>query len=102
MQNKSNNTIQAFWVGMGSLSAFTLSIISAAILSRYFDKAEYGTYRQILYVYSTLLVVFSGRGAVLVLLKGRISSGRYPKYCLLQDLYSQFFYFPSPALFQIF
>ena len=59
MQNKSNNTIQAFWVGMGSLSAFTLSIISAAILSRYFDKAEYGTYRQILYVYSTLLVVFS-------------------------------------------
>jgi O-antigen/teichoic acid export membrane protein len=28
-------------------------------LSRYFDKTEYGTYRQVLYVYGTLLVVFS-------------------------------------------
>src|SRR5665647_3020615 len=44
---------------MGSISSFALGIISAAILSRYFDKAEYGTYRQILYVYSTLLVIFS-------------------------------------------
>jgi O-antigen/teichoic acid export membrane protein len=59
MQNRNNHTIQTFWVGLGSLSAFALSIISAAILSRYFDKAEYGTYRQILYVYNTLLVVFS-------------------------------------------
>lgn len=59
MQNNTNNTIQAFWVAMGSLSSFALGIVSAAILSRYFDKAEYGTYRQILYVYSTLLVIFS-------------------------------------------
>lgn len=59
MQRKTNNTIQAFWVAMGSLSSFALSIVSAAILSRYFDKAEYGTYRQILYVYNTLLVIFS-------------------------------------------
>lgn len=44
---------------MGSLSSFALSIISAAILSRYFDKDEYGTYRQILYVYNTLLVIFT-------------------------------------------
>lgn len=44
---------------MGSLSSFAFSILSAAILSRYFDKAEYGTYRQILYVYTTLLVIFS-------------------------------------------
>lgn len=47
------------WVGVGSLSSFALSIVSAAILSRYFDKADYGTYRQVLYVYSTLLVVFT-------------------------------------------
>jgi O-antigen/teichoic acid export membrane protein len=59
MSDKTNNTIQAFWVGMGSLSSFALAIVSAAILSRYFDKAEYGTYRQILYVYNTLLVVFT-------------------------------------------
>lgn len=59
MQNTTSNTMQAFWVGMGSLSSFALAIVSAAILSRYFDKTEYGTYRQILYVYHTLLVVFS-------------------------------------------
>jgi len=57
-ENKSN-TLQAFWIAMGNLSSFAVSIISAAVLSRYFEKSEYGTYRQILYVYSTLLVVFS-------------------------------------------
>src|SRR5690554_4863973 len=44
---------------MGSLSSIALGIVSAAILSRYLDKTEYGTYKQILYVYSTLLIVFS-------------------------------------------
>lgn len=29
------------------------------ILSRYFDKADYGTYKQVLYVYNTLLTVFT-------------------------------------------
>jgi len=56
--NKSN-THQALWIALGGLSSFALSILSAAILSRYFDKSEYGTYRQILYVYTTLLVVFT-------------------------------------------
>ncbi len=36
-----------------------MSLVSAAILSRYFDKTEYGTYRQVLYVYNTLLVIFT-------------------------------------------
>ena len=58
-EHQNNNTIQAFWVGMGSLSSFALGIVSAAILSRYLEKAEYGTYRQVLYVYNTLLVIFS-------------------------------------------
>ena len=44
---------------MGSFSSFALAIVSAAILSSYFDKTEYGTYRQILYVYNTLLVIFT-------------------------------------------
>lgn len=57
--SKTNNTIQAFWVAMGSLSSMALSIISAMILSRYLEKNEYGTYKQIVYVYSTLLVIFS-------------------------------------------
>lgn len=51
--------MQAFWVAMGTLSSMSLSLVSAAILSRYFDKAEYGTYKQILYVYNTLLFVFT-------------------------------------------
>lgn len=44
---------------MGSMSSIALSILSAAILSRYFDKNDYGTYKQIVYVYTTLLIVFS-------------------------------------------
>ncbi len=59
IRQNTNNTIQALWIGMGSLSSFALSIISAAILSRYFEKSEYGTYKQIIYVYNTFLVVFS-------------------------------------------
>jgi len=58
VENKSN-TAQAFWVGLGSFSKFALGLVSAAILSRYFDKTEYGTYRQVLYVYNTLLVIFT-------------------------------------------
>ncbi len=54
-----NNSMQAFWVGMGSLSALALSILSAAILSRYFDKHEYGTFKQITYIYNTLLIIFT-------------------------------------------
>jgi O-antigen/teichoic acid export membrane protein len=57
--NNTNNTLQTFWVGLGSFSNFALTIVSAAILSRYFDKAEYGTYRQIIYIYNSLLIVFS-------------------------------------------
>jgi O-antigen/teichoic acid export membrane protein len=57
--NNKSNTHQAFWLAVGNLSSFALTIISAAILSRYFDKTEYGTYRQILYIYNTLLVIFT-------------------------------------------
>lgn len=58
-KEKSSNTIQAMWVGMGSLSSFLFSIVSAAILCRFLSKAEYGTYKQVMYVYNTLLVVFT-------------------------------------------
>jgi O-antigen/teichoic acid export membrane protein len=54
-----SNTHQAFWVVIGSLSSFSLAIISSAILSRYFSKEEYGTYKQIVYIYSTLLTIFT-------------------------------------------
>ncbi len=54
-----SNTNQAIWIVAGQISALSLSIISVAILSRYFSKTEYGTYKQILYIYNTLLVLFS-------------------------------------------
>lgn len=44
---------------MGSLCSFLVGIISPMILSRYFDKADYGTYKQVMYVYNTLLTVFT-------------------------------------------
>jgi len=54
-----NNTIQAFWVSLGSLFAFGFGIVSSMILSRYFSKKDYGTYKQVLYVYNTMLSVFT-------------------------------------------
>lgn len=59
MGKNSNNTILAFWIGIGKFSTFAISLLSAAILSRYLSKPEYGTYKQILYVYNTLLIVFT-------------------------------------------
>ena len=54
-----NNTKQAAWVAIGSLCSFGFSIVSSMILCRYFNKADYGTYKQVMYVYNTLLTVFT-------------------------------------------
>ncbi len=54
-----NNTKQAAWVAIGSLFSFAVGIISPMILSRVFSKADYGTYKQVMYVYNTLLFVFT-------------------------------------------
>lgn len=54
-----SNTRQAAWVAIGSLCSFGFSIVSSMILSRYFNKADYGTYKQVMYVYNTLLSVFT-------------------------------------------
>jgi O-antigen/teichoic acid export membrane protein len=59
VDKNTNNTQQAFWIALGSLFSFSFGIISSVILSRYFAKADYGTYKQVLYVYSTMLVVFT-------------------------------------------
>lgn len=59
MGNNTSNTHQAFWVALASLLSFSFGIISAAVLSRYFEKSDYGTYKQVLYIYSTLLVIFT-------------------------------------------
>lgn len=54
-----NNTKQAFWVALGSLFSFGFAIVSSMVLSRFFDKGDYGTYKQVMYVYNTLLTVFT-------------------------------------------
>lgn len=54
-----SNTQQAFWIALGSLFSFGFGIISSIILSRYFPKADYGTYKQVLYLYGTMLAVFT-------------------------------------------
>lgn len=47
------------WVAIGQFCAYAIGIISPMILSRYFDKGDYGTYKQVMYVYSTLTTVFT-------------------------------------------
>lgn len=59
MKQDTSNTAQAMWIGIGSLFSFLFSIVSAAILSRYLTKDAYGTYKQVMYVYTTLLSVFT-------------------------------------------
>lgn len=54
-----NNSKQATWVAIGSFFSFIVGIITPMILSRVFSKADYGTYKQVMYVYSTLLLVFT-------------------------------------------
>lgn len=54
-----SNTKQAAWIGVGSMMSFVFAILSSMILSRYFNKEDYATYKQVLYVYNTLVAVFT-------------------------------------------
>lgn len=54
-----SNSRQAAWVAIGSFFSFIVGIVSPMILSRFFDKGDYGTYKQVMYVYNTLLTVFT-------------------------------------------
>lgn len=57
--SETNNSKQAMWVAIGQFLSYAIGIVTPMILSRYFDKGDYGTYKQVMYVYSTLLTVFS-------------------------------------------
>lgn len=57
MDRKSNFS-QALWLSIGYTCSMLVGILSSAILSRYFDKAEYGTYRQVMYVYQIFTTIF--------------------------------------------
>lgn len=57
--SETNNTKQAAWVALSGLFSFGFGIVSSMILSRYFNKADYGTYKQVIYVYGVMLTVFT-------------------------------------------
>ena len=54
-----SRTLQALWLAVANLSSLSVTLVLQAILCRYMTTSEYGTYSQVLYVYNTLLVVFS-------------------------------------------
>ena len=56
---KSNNSSQATWIALGQFCAYAIGIVSPMILCRYFDKCDYGTYKQVMFVYNTLLTIFT-------------------------------------------
>lgn len=56
---KKSNTKQALWIGIGNLFSTGIALVSAMILSRYFDRVDYGTYKQVIYIYSTTQIVFT-------------------------------------------
>lgn len=59
MTDKSkSNFNQALWLSISYTCSMLVGIVSSMILSRYFDKVEYGTYRQIIFIYNTLLTIF--------------------------------------------
>lgn len=58
-ESSTSNSRLAMWVAIGQFSAFAIGILSPMILSRYFTKGDYGTYKQVMYVYNTLLIVFT-------------------------------------------
>lgn len=52
-------TEQALWLVLANALSLCMALIISAILSRYMTTVEYGTYRQVIYIYSTLLIIFS-------------------------------------------
>lgn len=59
LEIKKNRTVQAFWLAIANLLSLSAGMFISAILSRFMTVTEYGTYRQVFYVYSTLLIIFS-------------------------------------------
>ena len=57
--NNTSNFNQAVWLGIGQLCTFAIAFLTAPIMARYFDKVEYATYKQILYVYTSLQSLFT-------------------------------------------
>ena len=59
MEIKKNRAVQASWLAIANLLSLSTGMFISAVLSRFMTVTEYGTYRQVFYVYSTLLIIFS-------------------------------------------
>jgi len=55
---QTSRTVSASIIALGQVSAIGFTLVLAAILSRTLEKEVYGTFRQVLYVYTTMAVVF--------------------------------------------
>ena len=78
--NNNSNFRQTLWLAIGQFCTFAISFVSAAILSRYLDKVEYGTYKQILYIYVTLQSLFTmGLPSVFSYFIPRLEKGQQKK-----------------------
>lgn len=58
LANNNSNFFQAIWIAFSQGTRIVLSFLSAIILSRYLTKDDYGTFKQVIYVYITLSVLF--------------------------------------------
>jgi O-antigen/teichoic acid export membrane protein len=56
---KSSNFNQVLWLGIGQIGNYGITFLSTIILSRYLLKEDYGTFRQIIYIYMTLMAIFT-------------------------------------------
>ena len=54
-----SRTLQALWLALANLLSLSVTLVMQAVLCRCMTTSEYGTYSQVLYVYNTLLAVFS-------------------------------------------
>ena len=108
-QNTSNFN-QALWLFISQFGTLVLAFVSAAILSRYLDKSEYGTYKQIMYVYTTLHTVFVvGLPSIFSYFIPRLSNGQGKTLVkrftfilgLLGASFSSVLYFGSTVIAQI-
>ena len=59
MEKIYGKTFQVQRLVAGNLCSLLFGLGSMAVLGRFFTPEQYGTYRQVLYVYQTLLLLFS-------------------------------------------
>lgn len=55
--NTKTNFLQASWLGIGNSFGAIISILLMVVISRFLEKSEYGSFRQVMYIYATIISV---------------------------------------------